>query len=163
MLNFESMTTPVRPGFVTMNELPYDAYDSLEVIFSAKGEPGSKSFIQQIRTDYKIDCFGAAQFLKSLFNAKGFLAEIITFKNGNAFAGINVYGNVCTHHTVVLMGEWVIDILHSDKIIKTKNFIVELQKHNPNLRLDATMSTGWYSDAGFPYMPSLEDLIQYQY
>ena len=45
MLNFESMITPVRPGFVTMNELPYDAYDSLEVIFSVKGESESKSFI----------------------------------------------------------------------------------------------------------------------
>ena len=77
--------------------------------------------------------------------------------------GIEVYGRTYTHHTVVLMGEWVIDVLHTSEIIKTKDYILELHKNNPELRIDYTMSTCWYTDEGFPYKPTIDYLLEYKY
>lgn len=144
---------------VWMNELPYDAYSDLVCIFGA-------DTLRQLREEFKGNCVGLAEVVKDILNAGDFLAEIITFKNGNAFLDggitINLVHNY-THHAVVLMGEWVIDILHTDKIIKTKDYIIELQKYNPKLRIDYMLSTGWYTDDGYPYMPSIDDLINYKY
>jgi hypothetical protein len=151
----------LKMKILQMKELPYDAYSSLVEIFG--GET-----IQQLRKDFKDNCLGLAREIKNTFNSQDYLAEVITFKNGNAFSdgGIRVTSNqdtVYTHHAIVLMGEWTIDLLHSDNIIKTKDYIVELQKYNPKLRIDYTLSTGWYTQDGYPYKPSLEDLKKYKY
>lgn len=142
---------------IQMNELPYDAYSDLVCIFGA-------DTLRKLREEFKDNCIGLAEVVKYILNANGFLAEIITFKNGNAFldGGIKINLDIQTHHAVVLMGEWVIDILHTDKIIKTRDYITELQKYNPKLRIDYMLSTGWYTDDGYPYMPSI-DLINYKY
>ena len=144
---------------IQMKELPYDAYSDLVCIFGA-------DTLRQLREKFKDNCIGLAEVVKNIMNANDILAEIITFKNGNAFLGgditIDLHHNY-THHAVVLMGEWVIDILHTDKIIKTRDYIIELQKYNPKLRIDYTLSTGWYTDDGYPYMPSIDDLINYKY
>jgi hypothetical protein len=142
-----------------MNEIPYDAYSDLVCIFGA-------DTLSQLREEFKDNCVGLAQTVKMIMNTNGFLAEIITFKNGNAFldGGITInLDHTYTHHAVVLMGDWVIDVLHTDKIIKTKDYIIELQKHNPKLRIDYTLSTGWYTDNGYPYKPNINDLINYRY
>ena len=148
---------------IQMNELPYDAYSDLVCIFGA-------DTLRQLREEFKDYSVGLAEVVKDILNANGILAEIITFKNGNAFldGGIKInldynYTHPATHHAVVLMGEWVIDILHTDKIIKTRDYINVLQKYNPKLRIDYLLSTGWYTDDGYPYMPSIDDLINYKY
>ena len=141
-----------------MNEIPYDGYNSLIEIF---GEDTIKEF----RKNYKGKCYEVAEIIKTSLNSNGFIAEIITLKNGNAFLDgcINVSDNVYTHHTVVLMGEWIIDVLHTDNIVKTKDYILELQEDNPKLRIDYTLSTCWYTKEGLPYKPTIQDLINYQY
>jgi hypothetical protein len=148
----------LKMKILQMKELPYDAYSSLVEIFG-------EETIQQLRIDFKDNCLGLAREIKNTFNLQGYLAEVITFKNGNAFldGGIRISSTVYTHHAIVLMGEWIIDLLHSDNIIKTKNYIVELQKYNPKLRIDYTLSTGWYTQDGYLYKPSLEDLKKYKY
>lgn len=40
---------------------------------------------------------------------------------------------------------------------------LELQKNNPKLRIDYLMSTCWYTNDGFPYKPSMQDLLEYTY
>lgn len=144
---------------IQMNELPYDAFSSLIDIFGA-------DTLNQLRIAFKGNCVGLAETIKNTFNAQGYLAEIITFKNGNAFldGGIRINSDhIYTHHTIVLMGEWIIDLLHSNNIIKTKDYIIELQKYNPKLRIDYTLSTGWYTDDGYLYRPNIDDLINYKY
>lgn len=139
-------------------EIPYGEYASLSDIFGSDA-------INQLRKDFKNNCTSLAEAIKYTFNRQEYLAEIITFKNGNAYSdgGITVNGNNYTHHTIVLMGEWIIDLLHSDNIIKTKDYVIELKRHNPKLRIDYTMSTGWYTNEGYLYRPSLDDLINYKY
>ena len=141
-----------------MKELPYDAYGSLNEIF---GDERIKLF----REKFDNNCFEVADIIKGIMNQNGIIAEIITFKNGNSFmdGGIEVHGRTYTHHTVVLMGEWVIDVLHTSEIIKTKDYILELHKNNPELRIDYTMSTCWYTDEGFPYKPTIDYLLEYKY
>lgn len=149
----------INCGLVVMTELPYGACSSLKDAFGA-------DMIKQLRADFKDNCLGLAEVIRGSLMRQGYIAEIITFKNGNAFldGGIRVgSGRIYTHHTVVLMGEWVIDLLHSDNVIKTKNYINRLKKHNPKLRIDYTLSTGWYADDGYMYRPSIDDLINYKY
>lgn len=143
-----------------MRGLPYDTFESVEAIFS-KAE--GKAAVQKLRKDFKHNSFGVAELIKEAFNANGIISKVITFKNGKASdRGINVSGHISTWHTVVLTGEWVIDILHSDELIKTKDYIAELQRHNPKLRIDYKMSTDWHTEDGFLYRPSLDDLITYK-
>ena len=144
---------------IMMNELPYDAYSSLIDIFGF-------DTINQLRVAFKDNCVGLAEVIKNIFNSQGYLAEIITLKNGNAFldGGIRIDSDhIYTYHVIVLMGEWVIDLLHTDNIVKTKDYLIELQKNNPKLRIDYTLSTCWYTDDGYPYRPSIDDLINYKY
>lgn len=143
---------------IMMKELPYDAYGSLNEIF---GDEQIKLF----REKFDNKCFEVADIIKGIMNQNGIIAEIITLKNGNAFldGGIKVSDRTYTHHTVVLMGEWVIDVLHTDDIIKTKDYIIEMQENNPKLRIDYTMTTCWYTDEGVAYKPTIQNLLDYKY
>lgn len=143
-----------------MNELAADSFKDLREIFQ-----NSPDILDKIRADYKDDCVGAAQCIKAILNQNGFIAEILTLKNGNAFfdGGIKVSGKEYTHHAVVLLGEAVIDVLNTDNIINTKQYLEDLLKDNPKLRIDYTLSTGWYTAEGYPYNPTIEDLINYRY
>lgn len=144
---------------IMMHELPYDVYSSLIDIFGV-------DTINQLRIAFKDNCVGLAEVIKNMLNKQWYLAEIITFKNDNAFLDGEIRidsDHIYTHHAIVLMGEWIIDLLHSDNIIKTKDYIIELQRYNPKLRIDYTLSTGWYTDDGYSYEPSLDDLINYKY
>lgn len=142
---------------ITMNEIPYGACESINDIFMADD-------IKMFREKYANNCYGVAEVIKDSLNKCGFLAEIITFKNENSFleGGIKLSNHVYTHHTIVLMGEWIIDVLHTDDIVKTKDYILELQKLNSKLRIDYTMSTCWYTNDGLSYEPSIQDLLEYK-
>lgn len=145
-------------AIVQVNEVPYDAFTDLVAIFGT-------DTLNKLREKFNKNCVGLAEYIKGIMNASGILAEVITFKNGNAFldGGIKIKDCIQTHHAVVLMGDWVIDILNTNKIIKTRDYIIELQKDNPKLRIDYTLSTCWYTDDGYPYSPSINDLINYRY
>lgn len=144
---------------VQMFELAWDSFKDIKDMFRRQPD-----IIESIRRDYINDCYGAAEEVKKILNQNGYLAEIITFKNGSAFLnGIKVYGEVHTHHSIVLLGECLIDILYSDKILKTKEYIQELKKENPYLRIDYLLSTGWYDNEGYLYRPTLEELMEYRY
>ena len=140
-----------------MTELPFGAYRNLIDIFG-------KETLSKFRVEYNNNCEGLANAIKDIMNANGYMAEIITFKNGNAFldGGIKVSGKIYTHHAIVLMGEWIIDALHIDDVIKTKDYIENLQKDNDKLRIDYTLSTGWYDENGMPYQATIDDLKNYK-
>ena len=149
----------VKDDIVMFNEISYDAYKDLNEMF------GDKNIISNVRKNYKGNCVDAAWFIKKSLNQNRILAEVITFKNGNAFldGGICVFGNRYSHHSVVLLGDGIIDILHTDKILQTKEYIEELEKNNPKLHIYHILSTGWYTDDGYLYRPSINDLKCYEY
>ena len=95
----------------------------------------------------------------------GVLAELFTFKNGNAFldGGLTIGDKNYLYHSVVILGEALIDIIHSDVFLSTKEYIKDLKKDNPKLRFDYTMSTCWYADNDMAYRPTLEDFINYKF
>ena len=141
---------------VYVKEIPYDAYKDMNEVIG-------KDSIKELRKTYHNNCYELALALKCIFNRNNILAEVITFKNGSAFNGINVNGNTYTHHTVVLLGDSLIDLLHSDKFILTADYITKLKEDNSQLRIDYTLSTGWYDKDGYKYNPTLQDLIKYKY
>lgn len=143
---------------VEMKELPYDAYMYLRDMFS------DKQLIPRLRRQYENKCFQLAQELKGVFNREGYLAEVLCFKNGDLITGgVKLHNRVFTYHAVVLMGEWLIDLLYEDVPIKTCDYIERLRKDNQELRVDCIMSTGWWDEAGYNYMPTLDDLVEYKY
>lgn len=139
-------------------ELPFDTKHDLTKMFDPPIE------VDTLCKEFPNDCFGLALKLREIFIQAGVLAEYVTLKNGNAFSdgGILVNNKRYTHHTVVLMGEWVIDLLNSTKGLSTKKYIEKLERDNPKLRIDYTMSTYWYDNDGFPIQLTLEDLKNYK-
>ena len=142
---------------IYMKEINFSTYKDVYDIF---GEKIVKEFRKK-----QGGCLDVAWGLKDIFNKNGILAEIVTFKNGNAFldGGIKVYDKVYMFHSVVLLGDGIVDILHTDAIVPTKVYIEELEEVNPKLRLDYTLSTCWYDDEGYPIKPSLDYLKNYKY
>lgn len=141
---------------VYFKEIPYDAYKDMNEVLD-------NNLIKKIRKAYHNNCYELALALKDMFNNNNILAEVITFKNGSAFNGININGNTQTHHTVVLLGDSLIDLLHSDDFILTADYITKLKEDNSKLRIDYTLSTGWYDKDGYKYNPTLQELIEYKY
>lgn len=142
---------------VIMSEIPHDAHKDLIAIFG-------EDTIKELRREYKNNCLGLAEKIKYIFNYDGILAEILVFKSGHTFNyNLKVNGEIYTHHAVVLMGDWVIDLLHTTEIIKTKDYIMKLKKDNPELRLDKVLTTGWYNEQGYAIPVTLDYLIKYKY
>ena len=141
---------------VYLKEIPYGAYKDMNEVLGS-------NLIKKLRKTYHNNCHGLALVLKYMFNNNNILAEVITFKNGSAFNGINVNGNTYTHHTVVLFGDSLIDLLHSDDFILTAEYINKLQEDNSQLRIDYALSSGWYGKDGYKYNPTLQELIEYKY
>ena len=142
-----------------LKEIAYDSYRDVYEIFR-----NDRSIVEGFRRRYG-ECLSIAEELKGIFNANGILAEIVTFKNGNAFldVGIKVYDKVYMFHCVLLLGDDIIDILHTDAIVPTKEYIEMLEKDNSKLRIDYSISTNWYNKAGYPIKLDLDYLKNYKY
>ena len=125
----------------------------------------NKNIIAGIRKECEGNSLIAAKIVSKIFRDNGFLAEVLTFKNGGSLkkSGVLINDTLKPYHAVVLMGEWAIDILESDEIIKTKDYIERLKLSNHELRVDYILSSGWYRDNGIPYMPTLDDLCEYRF
>ena len=144
---------------VAMNELTLDSFKDLNEMFS-----NHPDFIPRVRDEYKDDCIDAAWAIKDILNENNILAEIMTLKNGNAFldGGIKVFNNTYTHHSVVLLGEVLIDVLHTDKILSTRKYLKTLMKNNPKLRIEHALSTYWYNSDGFTCKLDIQELLKYK-
>jgi len=145
-------------------EISWDSYKDVNDLFS-------KDTVDKVREHFKENCTGAANLLRDILDENNILASTITFKNGHAFVDepLKVFGHKYTHHSLTLVGNGIIDILHSDKIFQTKEYIEMLEKDNPKLRIDSDLSMGWFTqegDNGFEgwlYMPTLQELKDYKY
>ncbi|GEM_PF-5222179 len=124
--------------------------------------------LRKLRKEYENNCFGLAEAIvrsgMGTEDGKMILASVITFKNGHTLnlkmKDRNGTVRTFSHHSVVLLGEYIMDVLHQDKLFKTKDYIDMLKKDNPELRLD-TMMSFWYTDDGWQYVPTLEEIYQY--
>lgn len=121
----------------------------------------------ELRRNFDGDCFNLATYLYHSLNSAGILASFITFKNGNPFldGGIHVWSDltkrneVYTHHSVVLLGDCVMDLLHTDRLIKTTEYVKKLKADNPKLRVDQTTSGIWYTAAGHERPIEMKSLL----
>lgn len=108
-----------------------------------------------LRKEFHNNCYGLATELTAGFMSQGVLASTITFKNGHSLdVKVNDYYDndikCYAFHSVILLGNCVLDILHSDKFISTSRYVKEMQKINPELRLDKFMTEPWYDENGYP-------------
>lgn len=123
--------------------------------------------IEQLRKDFANDCYGLAQLLTMIFMNSGVLASVVTFKNGHSLnlKVKDLYNdriNTYPYHSVIMLGNCVIDLLHSDKYISTTKYVKELKKLNPELRLDLYMTEQWYDLSGLPMMLNIDILENYR-
>lgn len=114
--------------------------------------------LDRIRACYLGNCLDAAIVMKDILNKNGVRAEILTFRNGNDW-GIRVFNNTYTFHCVTFLGDTIIDVLHSDNIFKTKDYVEMLLRDNSKLRVDISLSTGWQTNDSGVIIPSVKDLL----
>lgn len=123
--------------------------------------------IDELKKEFRNDCYGLANELTMGFMASGVLAATITFKNGhelNLKVKDHYTNEIKTYafHSVIMLGNCVIDLLHSDRYISTGRYIKEMKKLNPELRLDKFMTEQWYGDNGQPIMLDINALENYK-
>lgn len=123
--------------------------------------------IEQLRKEFESNCFGLAQELSMEFMKSGVLASVITFKNGHSLnVKVKNYhtGKINTYafHSVIMLGNCVIDLLNSDRYISTNEYVKEMKKLNPELRLDKFMTEQWYDVNGMPMILDIDILENYK-
>lgn len=144
---------------MNMFEFAYEEGDKITELFRPKD-------ISYFRNKYNNNCFGFAQHCCAMLTEGNVLCSMLTFKNGHNFVddGIKVWDdinhkhNLYTHHSVVLLGDCIMDMLHSDRLISTQEYVRGLEKDNPNLQLDNAMTGCWYNSEGYPVKVTLDNL-----
>lgn len=143
-----------------LNEFMFDEGDTIEEFYD-------KSVVARLRKEYDNKCYDLANLLKRELNTAGVLAEVVTFKNGNSLATELKVKNelenkveTYNYHSVVLLGNCVVDLLHTDRLISTKEYVGNLSKLNKNLRLDYLMGGFWYSDDGHKIQVNVDSLLK---
>lgn len=125
-------------------------------------------FVDPIRIEFDGNCTGcAASLADELISDQSVICSCVTFKNGSAFADTGVVvrdelageDKIYTHHTVLLFGECIMDILHSDRLVATAEYVKSLQEKNPKLLVDDTMTGSWINTSGWPIKITLERLL----
>lgn len=114
--------------------------------------------VERLRKDFRNNSAGAALKIKQLLNKNGLRAEMLTFSNGHGSKPLCVSGEISAHHSVVLLGECIVDVLSSDSLCSTSAYVEQLEKDNSELCIDRTQTTGWYDENGFGYVPTLRNL-----
>lgn len=126
--------------------------------------------IDGFRERYKNACYGVATLISKRLSNFDYLCSYVTFTCRNAISqgGITVWSELLNsnriyeYHTVVLLGDCVMDILHSDRLISTSEYVRNLRDTNIGLEIDYDMSGHWVSGDGFKRQLSIDDLISGQ-
>ena len=90
-----------------------------------------------------LNCYEAACEVANWLSAHGVRCSIVTFKNGTVTADgcIQVWNDYTkeyehhTHQSIALLGDSVIDVLHSASLIKTSDYIRGLGENNMKLTI----------------------------
>lgn len=128
----------------------------------------SESDIKELRKIYSDNCYTlACELYERIFN-NGILCSTITFINGSSFRSgtkdlvvwneLNYEYVRYRFHSVLLLGEYIIDLLHSDKILDTSEYVCDLSRNNKYLSINQSMSGVWYDDLGAPFQVQLRYL-----
>ena len=122
-----------------------------------------------IRETYANNCVGLARYVKSLFQSCGVLSAVITFKNHDCFfSPLKVTDELTntertyTHHSVVLLGDCIMDILHTDRLISTREYAKHIRELNPNVEVTLALSDGWFDSAGYLIPVDIDYLENYK-
>ena len=137
----------------TLKKISWDSYKNLDDMFAST--PG---FINDLRHNFTGS--EVAYEIKKQLTVRGILSGVLVFVNNDVTVknSIKVFGKPYTCYAVVLIGNGIIDIFNSDKIFKTKEYIETLEKDNFELDLNKSLSTGWLTETGFTYIPTLQEL-----
>lgn len=146
--------------FAEMMEFSFEDGDKLTEIFPADE-------IKDYRKAYSGNCYDLACELQSRLFASGIISSVLTFKNGNAFNPdgfvvkdelSGVY-NTYTYHSVVMLGDCVIDMFHSDNLLSTSKYVKDLLELNDKLKVSQPMSGIWWDKNGLEFQMSVEYLV----
>lgn len=115
----------------------------------------STDVVSHLRRKYKHNSVGIAKGVVMFLNEHGLSAEYITFRNGDSlFKDKVTYWSQSAHawkrhrnHSIVLVGNQVIDILSADITMDAEDYIRLLQEKNSNLKV-VTLLSGTYDKCG---------------
>lgn len=112
---------------------------------------GKKS-VEYIRADYKNHCFGVAKCLYNVLLKVGIMSAFITFKTESPFVNsLKVWDKEYMHHSVLFLGDCILDLLHSDMLIPIKDYVDMLNENNKDWVVVQDMSSCWYNESDIPF------------
>lgn len=128
----------------------------------------SPATINYYRHNYRGNCFGVADELAERIVEAGVAANQITVKSAvGAETPIYVYNELENRivpfdrsHSIVLLGPCVLDVLNSDRLIKTTDYFRSLKALNPKGLKLVKNYCNWYDDEGKPCKISMSKLLR---
>ena len=146
---------------VYMDEYLFDEGDMIKNVLS-----GDLNVLREI---YAGNCVDLANYVKGICLANRLLASVITFKNPKCFLNplkvtdeLTNTERTYTHHSVVLLGACIMDILHTDRLISTREYVRHLRELNPDVKVYSALSDGWFDSAGYLIPVNLDYLENYK-
>ena len=141
---------------VYMNEYKFAEGDKATEIYSQHD-------IDSLRRQFDGNCYNLAFALAKQLHDHGIIASLVTFRNGTK-NGITVWSDLDNcyktygFHAVVLLGDCIMDLSHTDRLISTSEYVERLKGNNSKLRIDQSMTGVWYTGDGYECPVTLESL-----
>lgn len=142
-----------------MKEFVFEDGDKINLLFGEKD-------ITELRNKYICRCYDLADLLCNSLWSSNVLSTVITFKRDKSFInGIKIKDELnntirtYTHHSVVLLGSCILDLIHTDRLISTSEYVHTLLKLNPDVYVYKPMRHGWYDENGEKIRVDIEYLL----
>lgn len=140
----------------------FEKGDMLTEIITAEGA-------KYLRSKYKDNCLGCAEALVASLQQTGILSAVAFLKNGNCFLSPITIKNEFddkyyqySHHAVVFLGSCIIDVLNTDRLIASSEYIQQLERLNPKLRLDTAYVSEFPNSDGYMIPLTLDFIKNYK-
>lgn len=118
--------------------------------------------VDRLRDRYSADSYACACDIWRMLSGRNIQCTVVVF---SAVGGIGVrdYNNscywFCQQHAVVLLGKYIIDILHSDRLMPTSEYVKNLDNVNSGLYVVEGASGSWYDSEGWKVKVTVNKLI----
>lgn len=112
--------------------------------------------VAELRHKYADDCYELAADIAQQLLDIGLLCAVATVQNGDPLKGNRVVlwseiereHKTYVHHSVVLLGDCIMDLLHYDKLIRTETYFNGLMQSHEALSVVQDLSGVWYDAEG---------------
>lgn len=154
--------TGVFSLIVTLWEFMFEEGDMLTEVLNAED-------IKYIRSKYEGNSLGCAENIVRYLKSMGILAAVAFLENDNCFLNSITIKNEFDDkyyqrpfHAVVFLGSCIMDVLNTDRLIASSEYIQQLERFNPKLRLETAYVSEFPNSDGYMIPLTLDFIKNYK-